>query len=182
MPPNTCRDSAASSQLQVNLKETYFLTPEAVPSPDATPDNIGYSTARSIIATSRLRRDSKHESTSDLTMRYDPAIAPMSGPFSEREPIRKRLSTLFSSAWQAVRRCISASPPSELDDLNSATAHLLHADRHQPTYGYGSIAAGAKPTIAFDDRSSGLGSTWSSPQGGRNSRGAQPTPKRNFVV
>jgi hypothetical protein len=67
---------AAPLQLQLFMKETYFQTPQAVPSPDVPRKNVTPSTARTIFATSRLRGDPKHEPPAEHVVRYDPLIAP----------------------------------------------------------------------------------------------------------
>ncbi|KAF1923953.1 uncharacterized protein M421DRAFT_302189 [Didymella exigua CBS 183.55] len=180
--PGHERASTAPSQPQLRIKETYFQTPTAVPSPDASPDNAISPMTRSVFANPGLRRDSKHEPPADRTMRYNPTIEPTIATFKENKTMKKRLTTLFSSAWRAVRKCIYSPPLSELDDVKSSTARLLYADRYQPIYGHGSIAAGAKPTIISDNPSAMMDSAWSSPQRGSNPRRARPTPKENFVV
>lgn len=183
IPPNVSENSAAPLQPQLCIKETYFQTPQAVPSPDASRKNVTSSTVRTIFATSRLRRDSKHELPAEHVMLYDPLVAPTNASFEESKTLKKRLSTIFYSAWQAVRKCLYSPTLSELDDVNSTTAQLLYADRYQPNYGYGSITAGAAlPTVISDSSWSTMEITWSGPQPGRSHRGAQPTPRGNFVV
>lgn len=167
--------SAVPSQPQLYIKETYFQTPKAVLSPNAAPKKVMSPKARTVFATSHSRRDSKHEPTTEYTMGYNRAIASATVAFEEDKTLKKRLSTSFCSAWRAFRKCICSPRLSELDDVNSNTAQLLYADRHQPIYGYGSITAGAKPTILSDN-------AWSSPQRGSTTHGARPTPKENFVV
>lgn len=116
-------------------------------------------------------------------MRYNPTNAPTNAYLEENKTLKKQLSTISYSAWRAVRKCIYSPSLSELDDVNSTTAQLLHADRHQPIYGYGSIKAGAaKPTIISNGSWSNTESAWASPPRDRNSRGARPTPKENFVA
>jgi hypothetical protein len=154
-----------------------------VPSPDAGHKDLTSQTARSILATSQLRRDSKYDPVAEHTMRYDLSIAPTAATLEESKTLKKRLSTMLYSVWRAVRKCIYSPTLSELDDVNSTTAQLLYADRYQPTYGYGSIAAGAaKPTIISDNPSSKMDSAWSSPQRGRHTHEARPTPKQNFFA
>ena len=183
MPPNMSETSAAPLQPPLFMKETYFQTPQAVTSPDAPRKNVTSPNARTIFVASRLRRDSKHEPPAEHVMRYDPLIAPTNTSSEESKTLKKRLSMMFCSVWRAIRKCTYSPSLSELDDVNSTTAQLLYADRYQPIYGYGSITAGAaRPTIISDNSWSTTESTWSSPQLGRSPRGAQPTPRRNFVV
>ena len=183
MPPSMSENSAVPLQPQLHIKEIYFQTPQAVPSTDAPRKNVTSTTACTVFATSRARRDSKHESPAEHVIRYDPLVTPTNASSEERKTLKKRLSTMFYSAWRAVRKCIYSPTLSELDDVNSTTAQLLYADRYQPNYGYGSITAGAaRPTIISDNSWSTMESNWSSPQPGRSPRGAQPTPRGNFIV
>lgn len=165
------------------MDETYLHTATTVRFPDLALESGVEPTMHSISTTSRLRRDSKQESAvGQYAVRYDATRAPTAASSEESRVWKKRLNTMLCSAWRTVRKCIYSPAPSELDDVNSNTAQLLYADRYQPIYGYGSIAAGtAKPTTVSDNPSSVMDSTWASPQRGSNPR-ARPTPKENFVV